>query len=160
MLYNAWERWITTTGSDIKIGDGSTKTFKTALGTWHENSSQTSKKGEKQDDEETWRLKGGYSSDRGHSRHSLNLHSGKLGEKLSAESDGEGEKEGEDSDGENESSPPLFAVANAWSSKMNCDDVVESPTKNTKKRKSTIPAVDSPCNKSFLWSESLSLNIM
>jgi hypothetical protein len=38
----------------------------------------------------------------------------------------------------------LFAEAKAWGSKMNSDDVVESPTKNTRKRKSTIPAVDSP----------------
>jgi hypothetical protein len=37
--------------------------------------------GEKQDDEETWGLEGGYySSDRGISRHSLDYHSGKLGE--------------------------------------------------------------------------------
>jgi hypothetical protein len=27
-LYNGWERWITTMGSDIKIGDGLKKTFK------------------------------------------------------------------------------------------------------------------------------------
>jgi hypothetical protein len=27
---------------------------------------------------------------------------------------------------------------------MNSDDVVESPTKNTRKKKSSIPAVDSP----------------
>ena len=27
---------------------------------------------------------------------------------------------------------------------MNSDDVLASPTKNTRKRKSTIPAVDSP----------------
>jgi hypothetical protein len=38
------------------------------------------KMGEKQDDEETWGLEGGYSSDRGLSRHSLDFHSGKLGE--------------------------------------------------------------------------------
>jgi hypothetical protein len=31
VLYNGWERWITTTGSDIKIGDGSKKTFKTIM---------------------------------------------------------------------------------------------------------------------------------
>jgi hypothetical protein len=53
VLYNEWERCITTTGSDIKIGDGSKKTFKTVMGTWREDSSQTSKIGEKQDDEET-----------------------------------------------------------------------------------------------------------
>jgi hypothetical protein len=62
---------------------------------------------------------------------------------LSAESEGEDEEEGEDSDGENERSPSLFAGEKAGSCKMNSDDVVESPTKNTRKRKSTIPAVDS-----------------
>ncbi len=67
-------------GSDIKIGDGSKKTFKTVMGTWREDSSQTSKMGEKQDNEETWGLEGGYSSDRGCSRHSLDYHSGELGE--------------------------------------------------------------------------------
>ncbi len=51
---------------------------------------------------------------------------------------------GEDSDGENERSPPLFAGARGGGSNMNSDDVVEKPTKNTRKRKSTIPAVDSP----------------
>jgi hypothetical protein len=63
---------------------------------------------------------------------------------LSAESEGQHEEEGEDSDGENERSPPLFTGAKMGSSKMNSDDVSESPTKNTRKRKSTIPAVYSP----------------
>ena len=80
VLYNGWERWITTTGSDIKIGDSSKKTFITVMGTWCEDSSQTSKMKKKQDDEEMWGLEGGYSSDRGLSRHSLDFHSGKLGE--------------------------------------------------------------------------------
>jgi hypothetical protein len=63
---------------------------------------------------------------------------------LSAESEGEQEEEREASDGENERSPPLFAGAKAGSSKMNSDDVLASLTKNTRKRKSTIPVVDSP----------------
>ncbi len=84
MLYNGWERWITTTGSDIKIGDGSKKTFKTVMGTWRENRPYILKMGEKQDDEESWGLEGGYSSDKGLSRHSLDYHSGKLGENSSA----------------------------------------------------------------------------
>jgi hypothetical protein len=129
VLYNGWERWITTMGSDIKIGDGSKKTFQTVMGTWREDSSQTLKMEEKQDDEETWVLEGGYSSDRGHSRHSLDYHSGKLGENLSAESEGEQEEEGEDSDGENERSPPLFGGAKEGSSKTNSDDVLASLTK-------------------------------
>jgi hypothetical protein len=94
--------------------------------------------GEKQDDEETWGLEGGYSSDRGLSKHSLDYHSGKVRENLSDESEGEQEEEGEDSDGENERSPQLFAGA------TNSDDVLARPTKNTRKRKSTIPAADSP----------------
>jgi hypothetical protein len=115
------------------------------MGTWHEDSSQTLKMGEKQEDEETWGLEGGYSSDRGLSRHSLDYHSGnKLGENSSDESEGEQEEEGEDSDGENERSPPLFVGEKAGSSKTNSDDVLASPTKNTRKRKSTIPAVNSP----------------
>ncbi len=80
MLYNGWEKCITTTGSDIKIGDGSKKTFKTVMVTWREDSSQTSKIWGGQDDEETWGLEGRYSSDRGCSRHNLDYHSGKLGE--------------------------------------------------------------------------------
>ncbi len=36
-----------------KIEDGSKKTFKTVMGTWREDSSQTLKMGGKQDDEET-----------------------------------------------------------------------------------------------------------
>ncbi len=100
--------------------------------------------GEKQDDEETWGLEGGYSSDRGLSRHSVDFHTGKLGENSSDESEGEQEEEGEDSDGENERSPPLFAGANVGIHKTNSDEVLASQTKNTRKRKSTIPAVDSP----------------
>jgi hypothetical protein len=109
------------------------------MGSWHEDSSQTSKMGEKQDDEETWELEGGYLSDRGLSGYGLDHHGGKLGENLSDESEGEQEQEGEDSDGENERSPPLFAGAKVGSSKTNSDDVLASPTKNTRKRKSTIP---------------------
>jgi hypothetical protein len=35
------------------------KTFKAVMGIWRVDSSQTSKMGEKQDDEETWGLEGG-----------------------------------------------------------------------------------------------------
>jgi hypothetical protein len=129
VLDNGWERWLITTEADIKIGDGSTKTFQTLMGSWHVNFSQTFKMGEKQDDKETWGLEGGYSSDSGLSRHSLDFHSGKLGENLSDESEGEQEEEGEDSDGENERSPPLFAGSKVGICKMNSDDVLASPTK-------------------------------
>ncbi len=114
------------------------------MGSWREDYLQTLKMGEKQDDEETQGLEGGYSSDRGLSRHNLDFYSGKLGENLSDESEGEQEKEGEDSDGGNERSPPLFVGENVGMRKTNSDDVLASPTKNTRKRKSTIPAVDGP----------------
>jgi hypothetical protein len=122
-------------GLQLQIGDGSKKTFQTFMGAWREDRLQTLEMGEKQDDEETWGLEGGYSSDRGRSRHSLDYHSGKLGENLSDESEGEKEEEGEDYDGENERSPPLFAGAIARSSKTNSDDVLASPTRNTRERR-------------------------
>ncbi len=144
MLYNGWERWITTMGADIMIGDGSKKTFQTGLGSWHEDISQTLKMEEKQDDEVMWGLEGGYSSERGISRHSIDFHKGKLRENSSDESDGEQEEEGEYSDGENKRSPPLFAGPAAGIHKKSSDDVLASPTNHTRIRKSTIPAVDSP----------------
>jgi hypothetical protein len=113
VLYNGWERFITTMGADIKIGDGSKKTFQTVMGSWHEDISQTLKMGERQDDEETWGLKGRYSLDRGISRHSIDFHEGKLGENSTHESEGEQEEEGEYSDGKNKRSPPLFAEPTA-----------------------------------------------
>jgi hypothetical protein len=67
VLYNGWKRWITTMGSDIIIGDGPKKTFTTVLAAWHEDTSRNSKKGQGQDDEESWGFEGGYSSDRGRS---------------------------------------------------------------------------------------------
>ncbi len=131
-------------GANIKIGGRSKKTFQTVMGSWHEDFSQTLKMGEKQDDEETWGFEGGYSSDRGLSKRSVDFHCGKLGENLSDESEGQQEEEGEDSDGENERSPPLIAGAKVGICKTNSDDVLASPTKYTRKRKSTIPPVDSP----------------
>jgi hypothetical protein len=89
VLYNGWERWIATMGADIKIGDGSKKTFQTVMGSWHEDFFTNFKDGEKQDDEETLGLEGGYSSDGRLSRHSLNFHIDKFGENLSDESKGE-----------------------------------------------------------------------
>ncbi len=79
--------------------------------------------------------------DRGVSRHSIDFHRGKLGENSSDESEGEQEEEREYSDGGNERSPPLFAGPTAGICKINSDDVLASPTKKTRKRKCTIPAV-------------------
>jgi hypothetical protein len=67
-----------------------------------------------------------------------------LRENTSGESEEEEEGDRDDSDGDYQRSPPLFAEAKAGSSDMNSDDVVESLAKNTMKRKSNIPAADSP----------------
>ncbi len=74
-------------------------TSETVMGTWHDDSSRNLKMWEEQDDEESWGFEGGYSSDRGRSRHSLDWQRVKLRENLSAESEGEDEGEGDDSDG-------------------------------------------------------------
>jgi hypothetical protein len=71
ILYNGWETWMTATGSDIKIGDGSKKTFKTVMAMWCEDAPHNSNKEESYVDGESWGFEGGYSSSRGHSGHSL-----------------------------------------------------------------------------------------
>jgi hypothetical protein len=60
---------------------------------------------------------------------------------LSDESEGEQEEKGKDSDEENERSRLMLVGAKSGISKTNSDDMLASPTK--RKRKSTIPAVDS-----------------
>jgi hypothetical protein len=137
VLYNGWERWITTTGADIKIGDGSKKTFQTVMGSWREDITKTTKMGENQDDEATWGLEGGYSLDRGISRHSIDFHKGNLVENSLDDSEGEQGEEWENSDGENGRSPPLFGGPTAGICRTSSDDVLASPTKNTRKSKST-----------------------
>jgi hypothetical protein len=114
------------------------------MGMWHKDSSRNLEMGEEQDAEESWGFEGGYSSDKGRSRHSLDWQNGKLRGNTSGESEGEEEGDGDDSYWENERSPPLFVVAKAWGINMNSADVLESPAKNTRRRKSNIPAVDSP----------------
>ncbi len=64
----------------MKIGDGLKKIFQTVMESWHEDITKTTKMGENQDDEESWGLEGGYSLDRGVSRHSIDFHEGNLGE--------------------------------------------------------------------------------
>jgi hypothetical protein len=81
--------------------------------------------------------------DRGVSRHRIDFHKGNLGENSSDDSGGELEEECQNSNGENGRSPPLFGGPTAGTRKKSSDDVLASPTKNTRKRKSTIPAVDS-----------------
>jgi hypothetical protein len=66
------------------------------------------------------------------------------GKKSNMESEEEQGEDGDDSDGDYRKTPPLFEVAKVGGSGMKSASVVESLTKNTRKRMSNIPAVDSP----------------
>ena len=71
VLYNGWEEWIVSKGKEIVVGDGSKKTFHYIMGSWYDEETPESK--EKIDESEyddTFENDGGYSSDRGRSRHS------------------------------------------------------------------------------------------
>ena len=35
-LYKRWDGWIETKGKEIRVGDGSKKTFHSVMGTWHD----------------------------------------------------------------------------------------------------------------------------
>ena len=69
MVYNKWEKWITTKGKGMKIGDGTRKTFHTVMGTWYDNPVVTTTNNS--DDEEEVGAESGYHSDRGRTRTSI-----------------------------------------------------------------------------------------
>ena len=60
VIYNKWERWITTKGKEIKIGEGN-KTFHSVMGTWYDTSAASLKTTNDTDDEEGGGVGGGVS---------------------------------------------------------------------------------------------------
>ncbi len=62
LMYNGWERWITTTGKKIKVGDGTTRTFHAVMATSY-NETPKNKKSEESEDDENFG-EDGYSSER------------------------------------------------------------------------------------------------
>ncbi len=80
IIYNRWEKWITTTGKRITVGDGKMKTFHAVMATWYEETPQSKKRNESED-EEGFGLEGWYSLERGRSRHSLAWRKGILRDK-------------------------------------------------------------------------------
>ncbi len=36
ILYNGWEEWILLKGKEIKVGDGTRKTYHYVMGTWYD----------------------------------------------------------------------------------------------------------------------------
>ena len=69
IMYNGWERWITTTGMKIQVGDGTTRTFHTVMATWYDETPKNKMSNESEDDENFG--EDGYLSERACSRHSL-----------------------------------------------------------------------------------------
>ena len=59
-FYKRWDDWIETRGKEIRVGDGSKKTFHSVMGTWHDkNDDETG--GGTNDDVEEYEEKDGYS---------------------------------------------------------------------------------------------------
>jgi len=135
VLYNRWENWIATKGKEIKVGDGSRKTFHYVIGTWYDNGSpEVQEKSDESDDDDNFKDEGGYSSDRPRSKHAGNWRRGLLMDTTTT-----GGKKGEESDSSVESdkgernktpktpdrtAPPLFSVPAAGTD--------ESPAGNTR----------------------------
>ena len=50
IMYNGWERWITTMGKKIKVGDGTTRTLYAVMATWYDETPKTKKSNQSEDD--------------------------------------------------------------------------------------------------------------
>jgi hypothetical protein len=69
IMYNGWERWITTTGKKIKVGDGTMRTSHAVMAMWYDETPKN-KKSDKSEDDDNFG-EDGYSSEKARSRHSL-----------------------------------------------------------------------------------------
>ena len=76
VVYNKWEKWITTKGNGMKIGDGTQKTFHTVMGTWYDNPAVTTMSDS--NDKEEVGAESGYHLDRGQTQESLGWAKGAL----------------------------------------------------------------------------------
>ena len=103
-----------TKGKETKVGDGTKKTVQAVIAIWYEETPQAEKTNESED-EEGFGLVGGYSSDRGHSRHSLAWQHGTLRDKTMGVGE-KGDSEREEDEEHNGYNPPLFEVRKTVSS--------------------------------------------
>ncbi len=141
ILYNKWEEWITSKGKEMTVGDGTKKTFHYVMAMWYDEETPESRK--TNHDNEGFGVGGGYSSDRGHSRHSIAWQSGKLRDvkKKGGEKTEDSESEEEDDDDDCKS-PTLFSITEAGSSGVKSDRrSPESPAANTRSGAHTRRAV-------------------
>ena len=138
VIYNKWEVWIDTKGKEIKIGDGSKKTFKSVMGTWYLPTVATehNSDGEEEGD-------GGYGSDRGRGRVSLGWQKGALREMRVIEEIGDKESDSSSDDESKESGEKGKGGRTLVYNEMEKD----SPAKNTRKKKAATDATESPATK-------------
>jgi hypothetical protein len=122
ILYNRWDKWMASKGKEIKVGDGTRKTFHYVLATWYdEETPELKETNANSEDEDGFVIGGGYSSDRGRSRHSIAWQRGQLrdekmkGSEKSKNSDSD-DDEIVDPKSLDRRSPPLFSAAAAGSS--------------------------------------------
>ena len=129
VLYNGWEKWISVKGKELKVGDGSKKTFHHVMGSWSNEKTPESENKNDESEEEDSGDEGGYSSDRARSRHSVAWATGEIrdtkapggGREESSDDDEKGRSEESSDDDEKGSTggqpktperggPPLFSV--------------------------------------------------
>ena len=70
IMYNGWERWITTTGKNIHVGDTTTRTFHAIMAMWYDETPKKKKSDDSEENDYNFG-EGGHLSDRARSRHSL-----------------------------------------------------------------------------------------
>ena len=99
VMYNKWEVWMETKGKEIKIGDGSRKTFMSVMGTWYVTAVATAHESGIEEEGDI-----GYGSDRGRGRVSLGWAKGALREMRVIEEVGKGPESDESSDDESNES--------------------------------------------------------
>ena len=134
ILYNRWDEWIASKGKEIKVGDGMRKTFHCVMASWYdEETPELKETNDESEDEDGFGIGGGYSFDRGRSRHSIAWQSGKLrdvnmkGGEMTEDS--ESEEDGNNNDCKR---PPLFSIAVAGSSGVKSVLSAENPAATTR----------------------------
>ena len=122
ILYNRWDEWIASKGKEIKVGDGMRKTFHCVMASWYdEETPELKETNDESEDEDGFGIGGGYSFDRGRSRHSIAWQRGQLrDEKIKGSDKGENSDSDVDKSADPKSPdrrcPPLFGVAAAGNS--------------------------------------------
>ncbi len=69
IMYNGWERWITTTEKNINVGDTTPRTFHAIMAMWYDKTPKYQKSDKSEDDYNFG--EGEYLSERARSRHGL-----------------------------------------------------------------------------------------